>query len=556
MSTTSPRPDAGPEEIQADIESTRAQLAATVDALAAKFDVGAQAKSAVHDVRENVSEAAHGAAERAAGAAGKVKDTISGVAGSAAGRVENVAHAGKVKAREAAGQIAGRGGSAAGKRGSRQQRRLRLLRTRPAQSPHRPDEQRFVLGHGRRGSPGGAGPVLPASRAPGGGRCVPGGSGHRLGPRPSVSGVDTLRADTDAPDPDHPAKPDSPPKLNGTLWKYALKRSVKEFSNDQCTDMAAALTYYAVLSMFPAFVALISILGVFGNGKATVDTADGHGAAARTGRFAGHPPQHARPVDHQSWFRNRPVVGLLGAIWSASGFVGAFGRTMNRIYEVPEGRPIWKLRPQTLLITVVVLILVAIAAASLVLTGPVAKTVGDVVGLGSTAVTVWNIAKWPFLLLLVVIIIAILYFGTPNVRQPKFRWMSTGALVAILVWVVASVGFGLYVANFSNYNKTYGSLAGVIVFLLWLWLGNLALLFGAEFDSELERARQLQAGMDSEEDLQLPVRDDRKVRKAQAGLSKLVARPESSGSASADLRARPMRTGTCRTRRHRGDQDE
>ena len=350
-----------------------------------------------------------------------------------------------------------------------------------------------------------------------------------------MSGVDTLSADSDAPDPDHPAKPDSPPKLNRTLWKYALKRSVKEFSNDQCTDMAAALTYYAVLSMFPALVALISILGVFGNGKATVDTLMDMAQQLAPGGSLDTLRTTLDQLSSSPGSGIGLVVGLVGAIWSASGFVGAFGRTMNRIYEVPEGRPIWKLRPQTLLITVVVLVLVAIAAASLVLTGPVAQTVGDVVGLGATAVTVWNFAKWPLLLLLVVIIIAILYFGTPNVRQPKFRWMSTGALVAILVWVVASVGFGLYVANFSNYNKTYGSLAGVIVFLLWLWLGNLALLFGAEFDSELERARQLQAGMDSEEDLQLPVRDDRKVRKAQAALNKLIGQAR-------DLRQRFGRT--------------
>jgi len=337
-----------------------------------------------------------------------------------------------------------------------------------------------------------------------------------------VSGVETLRADLDAPDPDHPAKPGSPMKLNGKLWKYAIKRSVKEFSNDQCTDMAAALTYYSVLSMFPAFVALISILGVIGNGKATVNSLMDMAQELAPG---GSLDTLRSTLDQLSTSPGSGiglVVGLVGAIWTASGFTGAFGRAMNRIYEVPEGRPIWKLRPQTLLITVVVLVLVAIAAASLVLTGPVARAVGNVVGLGDTAVTVWNIAKWPLLLLLVVVIIAILYFATPNVRQPKFRWISTGALVAILVWVVASVGFGLYVANFSNYNKTYGSLAGVIVFLLWLWLGNLALLFGAEVDSELERGRQLQAGMDSEGDLQLPVRDDRKVRKSQAGLEKLI----------------------------------
>ena len=251
------------------------------------------------------------------------------------------------------------------------------------------------------------------------------------------------------------------------------------------------------------------------------------------------------------------LIGLLGALWSASGYVGAFGRAMNRIYEVDEGRPIWKLRPAAAVTLITSWCWSCVAIAARLVADRPGRPDGRRRGRARQhAVTVWNIAKWPVLLLIVVIIIAILYFGTPNVRQPKFRWMSAGALVAILVWVVASVGFGFYVANFSNYNKTYGSLAGVIVFLLWLWIGNLALLFGAEFDSELERARQLQAGMDSEEDLHLPVRDDRKVRKAQAGLSSWSARPESYGSVSAELRARPMRTETCRTRRHRGDHDE
>ena len=167
---------------------------------------------------------------------------------------------------------------------------------------------------------------------------------------------------------------------------------------------------------------------------------------------------------------------------------------MNRIYEVGEGRPIWKLRPVMLLVTLVTVVLVAVVALGLVVTGPAAQAVGDAIGLGSTAVTVWNIAKWPVLLAVVVLIVAMLYYATPNVQQPRFRWISVGALVAILVWVVASAAFGFYVANFSSYDKTYGSLAGVIVFLLWLWITNLALLFGAELDAELERGRELQAG--------------------------------------------------------------
>jgi membrane protein len=186
---------------------------------------------------------------------------------------------------------------------------------------------------------------------------------------------------------------------------------------------------------------------------------------------------------------------------------------MNRIYEVDEGRPIWKLRPAMLLVTLVTVVLAAVVALGLVLTGSAAQAVGDAIGLGSTVVTVWNVAKWPVLLAVVTLIVALLYYATPNVRQPKFRWISVGAFLAIVVWVLASAAFGFYVANFSSYGRVYGSLAGVIVFLLWLWITNLALLFGAELDAELERGRQLQAGIAAEEAIQLPPRDTRKIEK-------------------------------------------
>jgi membrane protein len=208
------------------------------------------------------------------------------------------------------------------------------------------------------------------------------------------------------------------------------------------------------------------------------------------------------------------VLGLLGALWSASGYVGAFGRAMNRMYEVGEGRPIWKLRPVNLLLTVVLVVLTAVALALLVLTGGIATAVGDALGLGDTVVTVWNIVKWPALLLVVVIIVALLYYATPNIKQPKFRWVSVGALVAIVVWILASAAFGFYVGNFSSYDKTYGALAGVIAFLLWLWITNLALLFGGELDAELERGRELQSGVAAEETVQLPPRDTRNIEKA------------------------------------------
>ncbi|HEY9564076.1 MAG TPA: YihY/virulence factor BrkB family protein, partial [Nocardioides sp.] len=196
----------------------------------------------------------------------------------------------------------------------------------------------------------------------------------------------------------------------------------------------------------------------------------------------------------------------------------------NRIYEIDEGRPIWKLRPAMLLVTLVTVLLTALVALSLVLTGPAAQAVGDAIGLGSVAVTIWNIAKWPVMLAVVIGIVALLYYSTPNVKQPKFRWISTGAVVAILVWIIASAGFGFYVANFSSYNKTYGSLAGVVVFLLWLWITNLALLFGAELDAELERGRELQAGMPAERTIQLPPRDTRKSDKASTKEAEDIAR--------------------------------
>jgi membrane protein len=213
------------------------------------------------------------------------------------------------------------------------------------------------------------------------------------------------------------------------------------------------------------------------------------------------------------------VFGIVGAIWSASGYVGAFGRAMNRIYQIDEGRPVWKLRPLQLLLTLAGIILVALLLIGLVVSGPLARSIGNVIGLGDTAVTVWDIAKWPVMLAIVIVLVAVLYYATPNVKQPKFRWMSVGAAIAILVWLLASVAFGFYVANFGSYNKTYGSLAGVIVFLLWLWITNLALLFGAEVDAELERSRELQAGIKAEETLQLPPRDtrasDKKAEKLQ-----------------------------------------
>ena len=317
----------------------------------------------------------------------------------------------------------------------------------------------------------------------------------------------------DAPPADDPGKPDSPTDLTRPSMMFVLRKTADEFSRDQCTDLAAALTYYAVLSLFPALVVVMSLLGVIGQGERTADAIlqivddISPGAAVDVLR---DPIQQLVDAPSAGFTL---VVGIIGALWSASGFVGAFGRAMNRIYEVDEGRPGWKLRLQQLVLTLVGLLVAAVVALALALSGPVAEAIGGYLGVGATGLTVWNIARWPGLLVLVILGVAMLYYFSPNVRQPKFRWISVGAAIAIVTWVVASLGFGLYVANFGNYNKTFGTLAGVIVFLLWLWLTNLALLFGAEIDAELERGRQLQAGIKAEDTLQLPLRDTSVIEK-------------------------------------------
>lgn len=319
-----------------------------------------------------------------------------------------------------------------------------------------------------------------------------------------------------APDPDDPAKPDSPTDLRKRSVLYVLRKTAREFGTDQCTDLAAALTYYAVLSLFPALVVVVSLLGVFGQGERTTDAVlqivDDVGPASAVDVL--RTPIQQLVESPSAGFAL--IVGILGALWSASGYVGAFGRATNRIYEVEEGRPMWKLRPIQLLLTLVGLVLAAVVAFMLAVSGPIASAVGEAIGVGDTAETIWNIGRWPVLLVVVTVAVAVLFYASPNVRQPKFRWISVGAGVAILAWVLASVLFGLYVANFSSYNKTYGALAGVIVFLLWLWITNLALLFGAELDAELERGRQLQAGIAAERELQLPARDTRVADKNRA----------------------------------------
>ncbi|KQO04151.1 ribonuclease BN [Arthrobacter sp. Leaf234] len=338
----------------------------------------------------------------------------------------------------------------------------------------------------------------------------------------SASRSDAAEKARTAPDPNDPRKPDDPKDVRKPAWKYVFKRSLNEFGKDQCTDLAAALTYYAVLAIFPGILALLSLLGLFGQAQSTTNQ-----VLEIVGQFAPRDTLETIRPTIEGLASNQAagltfVIGLAGAIWSASGYVNAFSRAMNRVYEVEEGRGFLKLRPQMLLVTIVVLVLIVIMGLMLVLSGPVAEAVGNTIGLGSTAVTIWNIAKWPVMVLFAVLMIAVLYYGSPNIKQPKFRWMSLGGLIALLVLAITTAAFSLYVANFGSYDKTYGAIAGVIVLLLWIWLANLSLLFGVEFDAEMERGRQLQGGIEAEETIQLPPRDSKAAEKKQEKHLKLV----------------------------------
>jgi membrane protein len=289
-----------------------------------------------------------------------------------------------------------------------------------------------------------------------------------------------------------------------------LKRTVTEFKDDNLGDWAAALTYYAILSIFPALLALVSILGVIGT-SATQPLID------NLTTFA---PGAARDIVTDA-LRNLQrsqgaagilfVVGLAIAVWSASGYVAAFMRASNAIYDIGEGRPIWKTLPLRVGLTIVLLLLTAISAAAVVVTGGLAERVGDLVGVGSTAVTVWDIVKWPLLLLVVSFMFALLYWAAPNVKQAGFRWITPGGVLAVVLWLVASAVFAFYVSNFGSYNKTYGALGGVVIFLVWLWISNIAVLLGAELNAELERARRLEGGQPAGREPYVEPRDTRKL---------------------------------------------
>lgn len=308
---------------------------------------------------------------------------------------------------------------------------------------------------------------------------------------------------------DERAAPESPTDLSARSWRGVLSRTFSEFKDDNLTVWAAALTYYGILAIFPAIIALVSILGLIGP-SATQPLLD------NVSQVAPGPAKDILTSTIQNLQNNRGsagvmfFVGIALALWSASGYVASFMQAANAIYDIPEGRPIWKTVPVRLGVTVALVALLAVSAVAVVLTGTLAKQAGDVVGVGSTAVTVWDIAKWPVLLLIISLMFAILYYFSPNVKQPGFRWVSPGGIVAVLLWILASAAFAFYVASFASYNKTYGALAGPIVFLVWLWISNLAILLGAEVDAELERGRRIEAGHPADIEPFVEPRDTRK----------------------------------------------
>jgi membrane protein len=310
---------------------------------------------------------------------------------------------------------------------------------------------------------------------------------------------------------DEARAPEKPMHLGGGAWLGVLKRTGREFSRDNLTDWAAALTYYGILSIFPALLALISILGLFGK-SATQPL------ITNLGSVAPGPAKQIVTSAIQDLQKSQGaagilfIVGLAGALWSASGYIAAFMRASNAIYDIEEGRPIWKTAPVRIAVTVVMLTLVTISAVAVAVTGGLAKQVGNLIGVGSTAVAIWDIAKWPVLLLIVSFMFAFLYWAAPNVKHPKFRWISPGGVLAVLVWLVASAAFAFYLANFGSYNKTYGALGGVVTFLVWLWISNIAVLLGAEFNAELERGRAIEAGMPEEREPFVEPRDTRKMK--------------------------------------------
>jgi membrane protein len=309
------------------------------------------------------------------------------------------------------------------------------------------------------------------------------------------------------PNIDDRAASDQPSDLPRSALPKVLKGTIREFKDDNLTDLAAALTYYGVLAIFPMIIVIVSVLGLIGS-SATQPL------ITNLGKLAPGPAQQilSSAIRNVSSGRGTAgvlfIAGLLGSLWSASGYVGAFMRASNIVWDIEEGRPAWKTIPIRLAVTLVTVVLLTASALAVVFTGSLASQAGKVLGLGSSAVTVFGIVKWPIMLLIVSVILAVLYYAGPNVKQPGIRWVTPGSVLAVLLWLLVSAAFALYVASFSSYDKTYGALGGVVAFLVWLWLTNVVILLGAELNAELERGRQIQAGHPPDQEPYLPPRNE------------------------------------------------
>ncbi|WP_417510111.1 YihY/virulence factor BrkB family protein [Microbacterium sp.] len=297
------------------------------------------------------------------------------------------------------------------------------------------------------------------------------------------------------------------------LWTFAIRRIFRAFAADGCADVGASLAFYAILALLPASMVGFSILSVLGRDEETAQISLDVVRAVAPEEAADGVADFLRELADLRMSGLLLASGVLLSIWAVARYVGVFARGMNRIHRVEEGRRIWALKLSQLAIAVVIIVCAVIAALFLAGSDRVAQAVGEVFGLGEVALFIWRIVRWPLLVLLVVFVVALLYYFAPNIRPSRFRWMSLGAAVAILVLAIASMAFGFYIANLSDYDRVYGPLAGVIIFALWMWIANMSLLVGVEFDRELERVRELRDGVPAERQVQLPLRDATRIAK-------------------------------------------
>jgi membrane protein len=308
----------------------------------------------------------------------------------------------------------------------------------------------------------------------------------------------------------HPARPDRPTDIPAPGWWAALRRAFRQFSHDDITDRAAALTYFGILAIFPGLLVLVSILGFLGK-NTSQKFLDNVSQIAPGGVRTFLQSVIEQVQGRQGAASIAAAVGLLLAIWSASGYVAAFMRATNAIYDIDEGRPIWRTAPVRLGITLATMLGLVITALMVVLTGSVARQVGRAIGVGNAGVTAWDIAKWPVLLIIVSMMLSLLYWASPNAKQDGPIWVTPGGVIAVIAWLVASGAFAVYVSFSGSYNKTYGSLATVIVFLVWLWITNIAILLGAEVNAELQHQRMITAGVPEDVEPFVELRDTRKL---------------------------------------------